>query len=220
VETDDSAQPVYSIGAVSRLLDVPATTLRTWQDRYAVIVPERSDGGHRLYSRDQVEQLKFVLDQVADGFSPADAHRLLAERVAIGHPVVVDADPSGRLTILLAERDPHAADFANYFLRTEGYSVTQVMEAEQALAAFERTVPDLAVVDLLISAGNGLDLVRWVRERGDLPVLAISTLRQRDDAMAAGASAFLTKPVDPLALLSTVQDLLGRSAFLRRRARR
>jgi CheY-like chemotaxis protein len=212
-------RPVYSIGAVSRLLAVPAATLRTWQERYAVVVPERSGGGHRLYSRDQVEQLRFVVDQVADGLSPADAHRLLAERIADGRVYPVDGHGAGgNLMILLVERDPHAADFADFFLRTEGYDVTLVLDVDDAFAAFERTVPDLVVVDLLISAGRGLDLVRWLRERGDLPVLAISTLQQRDDAMDAGASAFLTKPVDPLQLVSTAQDLLGRSAFLRRRA--
>jgi CheY-like chemotaxis protein len=214
-----SGQPVYSIGAVSRLLDIPAATLRTWQERYAVVVPERSGGGHRLYSRDQVEQLRFVADQVADGLSPADAHRLLAESLAAGRPVPVgNSDGSGRLMVLLAERDPHAADFADYFLRTEGYDVTLVLDVEEALVKFDEAVPDLAVVDLLISAGRGLELIRWLQERGDLPILAISTLQQRDEAMDAGASAFLTKPVESLQFLSAVQDLLGRSAFLRRRA--
>jgi hypothetical protein len=72
-----SDRPVYSIGAVSRLLGVPATTLRTWQERYGVVVPERSEGGHRLYTRDQLALLRFVTDQVTAGLSPGDAHRLL-----------------------------------------------------------------------------------------------------------------------------------------------
>lgn len=213
--------PVYSIGAVSRLLDVPAATLRTWQERYAVVVPERSDGGHRLYRRDQVEQLRFVVDQVTEGLSPADAHRLLAERLASGRPVTDDvAEGGGRLRILLVERDPHAADFADYFLRTEGYDVTLMLDVDEARGAFEQATPDLAVVDLLISTGRGLEFVRWLHEHAGLPVLAISTLQQRDAALTAGASAFLPKPVEPLQLLSTVQDLLGRSALLRRRTPR
>jgi CheY-like chemotaxis protein len=200
------------------LVDVPSATLRTWQERYSVVVPERTSGGHRLYSRDQVEQLRFVADQVADGLSPADAHRLLAEQLAAGGLVNPDhADNTGgRLRILLVERDPHAADFADYFLRTEGYDVTLALDIRDAFTTVDQAVPDLAVVDLLISAGRGLELIKWLQERSDLPILAISTLRQRDDAMAAGASAFLSKPVEPLQLLSAVKDLLGRSAFLRR----
>src|SRR5215218_2465869 len=61
------------------MLDIPPATLRTWEERYGLPVPERSPGGHRLYSRDQVDQLRFVKVQLAQGLAPADAHRLLAE---------------------------------------------------------------------------------------------------------------------------------------------
>jgi DNA-binding NarL/FixJ family response regulator len=42
----------------------------------------------------------------------------------------------------------------------------------------------------------------------------ISTLDASDQALAAGADAFLLKPLDPLQFVSTVKDLLGKSAFL------
>ena len=55
------------------MLGVPAATIRNWEQRYATIVPERSPGGHRLYSRDQVEQLRFIAtDVVQTGFFRAD----------------------------------------------------------------------------------------------------------------------------------------------------
>jgi hypothetical protein len=44
--------------------------------------------------------------------------------------------------------------------------------------------------------------------------LAISALHAQEDALAGGADAFLEKPLDPLRFVSTVKDLLGRSAFL------
>lgn len=213
----DHARPVYSIGAVARMLDIPTATLRTWQDRYAVVVPERSEGGHRLYTRDQVEQLRFVADQVASGLSPADAHRVLRERLTAGQPV--SAPPTStrdKLLILLAERDPFAAEFAEYFLRTEGYDVSLALSAEDAAAAADGASPDLAVIELLISSGQGLELCQRLGDR--LPVLAISTVELRDRAIAAGASAFLRKPIEPLQLVSVVRDLLGRSAYLRAHA--
>src|SRR4029077_13598410 len=71
---------VYSIGAVAKMVGVPAQTLRAWEDRYGQIVPVRSPGGQRLYSRDHVEQLRFVREHIESGLQPADAHRLLAER--------------------------------------------------------------------------------------------------------------------------------------------
>jgi CheY-like chemotaxis protein len=208
---------VYSIGAVARMLDTPTATLRTWHERYGVVVPERSEGGHRLYTRDQLEQLRFLVDEVAAGLPPADAHRILSERLAAGLPVTPPPDTGGdKLLILLAERDPFAAEFAEYFLRTEGYDVALVLSADDAVARAAETRPDLAVIELLISSGRGLDLCRQMRHEDGLPVLAISTIELRDKAMAAGAAAFLLKPIDPLQLVSVVRDLLGRSAFLRR----
>ena len=55
---------IYSIGAVARMLGVPTATLRTWEERYGVVMPDRSPGGHRLYTRDHVEQLRFVLRSI------------------------------------------------------------------------------------------------------------------------------------------------------------
>jgi hypothetical protein len=46
-------------------------------------------------------------------------------------------------------------------------------------------------------------------------VLAISTFDLRDEALEAGAAAFLRKPLEPLRLVSVVRDLLGQSAYLR-----
>ena len=71
---------IYSIGAVERMLGVPAATIRNWEERYGLVKPERSDGGHRLYTRGEVEQLRFVKEGLDRGLQPAEAHRLLGEQ--------------------------------------------------------------------------------------------------------------------------------------------
>lgn len=208
---------VYSIGAVSRMLGVPAATLRTWEERYAVLPPERSPGGHRLYSREQVEALQFVVRSMEQGVSPADAHRLLEARLREGGPVLLtEPQAEVRVLILLAERDPYSAEFADYFLKTEGYETLIALDAEKAQTRFQERSPDLAIVDLLIPGGNGYDLCRNLKD-GGARVLAVSTLESREQALDAGADAFLRKPVEPLRLVSTVKDLLGTSAYLRAR---
>jgi DNA-binding transcriptional MerR regulator len=211
-------QVVFSIGAVARMLGVPAPTLRTWEERYGVVVPLRSPAGHRLYSRQQLEQLRFLRDGISSGLSSADAHRLLRERLDGGVGLVLNdhSSSAGNLLILLAEQDLFAADFAEYFLRTEGYDVALVVNEDEALAQMELKTPDVAVVDLLISSGRGLQLCAHLRRHFGIPILAISTLDLRDEALDAGASAFLLKPIDSLWLVATIQDLLGQSGLLRR----
>ena len=77
----DGDLPIYSIGAVERMLGIPAATVRNWEDRYGLVQPERSGGGHRLYTRVQIEQLRFVKERLDRGLQPAEAHRLLGEEL-------------------------------------------------------------------------------------------------------------------------------------------
>ncbi|HET7309551.1 MAG TPA: MerR family transcriptional regulator [Actinomycetota bacterium] len=201
----------YSIGAVARMVGVPPATLRTWEERYRIVEPARSEGGHRLYSRMDVERLRFVADRVREGISPGDAHRMLSGVSGI-FPLPA-AGGGTQVLILLAERDPYAAEFAEFFLKTEGFEVVLALDAADAVLALGADRPQLAIIDLLISGGAGLELCRDVHARG-IPVLALSSVATRDAALEAGASAFLQKPLEPLQLVSAVKDLLGTSSFL------
>jgi CheY-like chemotaxis protein len=194
------------------MLGVEPATLRGWEDRYQVVIPARSQGSHRLYSRDQVEQLRFVQRSMGDGASAADAHRLLAEQ--LGGPT--DASVTGRdvvMLVLLAERDRFAAELCEYFLRTEGYEVCLALNPAEAERRFVERQPSLSVVELVMP--GGLELCRRLAQDDATPVLAVSALAFHDEALTAGASAFLQKPFEQLQFVSTVRDLLGSSALTR-----
>ena len=200
------------VWVVARMVRVPPATLRTWEERYGIVQPLRSEGGHRLYSRMDVERLRFVPDRVREGISPGDAHRMLSG--VSGNLPMPAADAGTQVVILLAERDPYAAEFAEFFLKTEGFDVTLALDIHDAERALEQRPPRIAIIDLLMSGGAGLEFCRSVREAG-IPVLAISSLQSREEAIEAGASAFLQKPLAPLQLVSAIKDLLGESAYLR-----
>lgn len=213
-----SNRPIYSIGAVAHMLDMPAATIRAWEERYAVIVPQRGDGTHRLYTREQVEQLRFIKRQIGGGMSAADAHRLLADELVPGPlPGAAAADAGeARPRVLVAERDPYAAELVEYFLNTEGYDVSVALDARRARELFDQRSPEVVVMDLLISGGAGFRLCREFSEGdGTVHLLAVSTLDSADEALSAGASAFLRKPLEPLEVVSVVRDLLGTSALAR-----
>ncbi len=210
------SRPIYSIGVVARLLGTSPGTIRTWEDRYGVVSPQRSAGGRRLYSRDEVERLRFVKTKIDEGIQPADAHRLLAERIEAGSSTANEGarEAPGRL-ILLAERDVHSADLSEYFLRRAGYEVSVASDPADAERKFAELSPQLVIVDLLLSGGAGADLCRRLKERRSfVPVLAVSSLDAREAAAVAGADAFMQKPLEPPELVSVVTELLGSEASL------
>lgn len=205
--------PVYSIGAVAGMLEVPASTLRAWEERYGVVVPARSAGGQRLYSRRQVELLRLLKDHVEGGLSAADAHRLLADSPEGGSaPPALRDDSSPRQLVLIAERDQYGAELAEYFLQTEGYEVCLALDAAQAELLFQERAPDLVIIDLLISGGAGFRLCRQF-SNAKTQVVAVSALDSAAEALNLGASAFIPKPIEPLRLVTVVRDLVGTSAL-------
>jgi DNA-binding transcriptional MerR regulator len=213
--TDASGRrPIYSIGAVARMLGLEPAMLRTWEERYSVVVPARSEGGQRVYSRDDLERLRFIVDAMGGHATAAEAHRLLSEHLRVEPLTPPDPRPT-TLLILLAERDRYAAELCEYFLRTEGYEVCLAFDSVAAERLFLERSPGLVVVELMIS-GGGLDLCRRLSRDGPAPVLTVSALDMGDEALAAGASAYLGKPFAPLQFVSTVRDLLGASALTRR----
>jgi DNA-binding response OmpR family regulator len=151
---------------------------------------------------------------VATGTTAADAHRLLAQRAPDVRGLARDSD-SVTIVVLLAERDRYAAELLEYLLRTEGYEVCVTLDHESARQLFTERRPDLSILELMMS-GGGLELCSRLAAAAPAPVLAMSALDVGDAALAAGASAFLAKPVLPLQFVSTVRDLLGSSALTRR----
>jgi DNA-binding transcriptional MerR regulator len=203
---------VYSIGSVAAMLEVPQSTLRTWEERYAVISPQRTSGGHRLYTRAQVEQLRHIVAGIAAGASAADAHRALAQRLST---------PSGsrraRLhqstAILVAERDEHAGKLLEDVLRPDGFAVELTLDIDAAKRSFELHRQELSIVEFLMPAGGGEALCRWLKEQVAPAVLVVSELDAADRALGGGADAFLRKPLGRTRLRAVVGDLLGIGAI-------
>jgi DNA-binding transcriptional MerR regulator len=216
VVSEAGSEPVYGIGAVARMLGVTQASLRAWDERYGVVVPTRSSGGHRVYSRDQLDQLRYLLNLLDSGLQAAEAHRVLSARLAEGTVLVpsIGRKMAGQVLILLAERDLYAAELIEYLLRTEGYEVVVALDPTDAVVVYRTRRPDLVFVELVVSGRSGLELCRELSGLG-ATVVGVSALAIGPEAIDVGAAAFLLKPLDPLQVLSTVKELLGQSARVR-----
>jgi CheY-like chemotaxis protein len=208
----DANVGIYPIHAVSEMTGIPATTLRHWEQSFRVIVPSRSEGGHRLYSQSDVQSLIWLKAKVDEGVQPGVAHHLLERELQKLGSIASEAEHRGVVMILVAERDPVTAELEEYFLRTEGYEVRTVLDGKTALEEAQTLLPDLIIVDIILPGLSGLKVCRALKAdpaTQHIPVLVFSVLDVRDRALDAGADAFLLKPLERPQLVKLVRDLVG-----------
>lgn len=104
--------------------------------------------------------------------------------------------------ILLVDDSPVSLKLISQMLLWEGYRVVVAEDGESARHLIREEQPDLVVLDLELPRLDGLTLVGLLRrdERTrDLPVLALTAHAMKGDAergLAAGFTAYLTKPID------------------------
>jgi methanogenic corrinoid protein MtbC1 len=79
-----STQPVFNTKAVARETGVPADTFRAWERRYGVPHPQRTDGGHRLYSDQDIAIIRWLRDRTAEGMNISQAVQLLRSTTDAG----------------------------------------------------------------------------------------------------------------------------------------
>jgi len=211
-EEKESKIPIYSINAVSDITGVPATTLRFWETRFGIIKPTRTEGGHRLYSREDIERIKWVKDKIDnEGLRARETFMLLAKKLIEEGELAEEPSLRSAIMILVAERDPVTADLEEYFLHQEGYEVLVVLNGREAVHEAEDKQPDLIIIDIILPGMNGLKVTELLKANdrtAHIPVLVFSILDVRDRAVEAGADAFLLKPIDRPRLIEIVKNML------------
>jgi two-component system, OmpR family, response regulator MprA len=116
--------------------------------------------------------------------------------------------------ILVVDDDAPIRRMLDRTLSAEGYAVEAAADGGAALAAVERSAPDLIVLDVAMPGLDGLAVCRRVRERGlATPVLLLTArdaLADRVAGLDAGADDYMVKPFETDELLARVRALLRR----------
>jgi two-component system, LuxR family, response regulator FixJ len=120
-------------------------------------------------------------------------------------------------TIAIVDDEEEVRLSLGSLLRAHGHEIQAFESAGAFLKSTDLFACDCLVTDVHMPGTDGIQLLEILRARGgDLPVIVISALdpeRTRARAIAAGADAYLSKPVDPNALWDGLQRLLpGRGA--------
>jgi DNA-binding transcriptional MerR regulator len=72
-------EELFPIREVSRLTGVNPVTLRAWERRYGLIVPTRTESGHRLYSMADIERVRSILGWIERGVAVSKIGKILAK---------------------------------------------------------------------------------------------------------------------------------------------
>ena len=141
---------------------------------------------------------------------------------ALGKGKLSEADaglPQGEVSarprrILLAEDHPVNQRLARKILEKWGHNVVVASNGRKALEAIERNTFDLVIMDVQMPEMNGLEAARLIRaqEQGSggtrLPIIAMTAHAMKGDreqCLAAGMDAYVTKPIDPELLFRTIE---------------
>ena len=68
------------------MLDIPVPTIRSWERRYGIPTPHRTDGKHRRFSRDEIVQLRELRDEIAKGRRTQEAARIVKGKGLLKQP--------------------------------------------------------------------------------------------------------------------------------------
>jgi two-component system response regulator ChvI len=118
------------------------------------------------------------------------------------------------VTIALVDDDRNILTSVSIALQAEGFATRVYSDGEAALKALVDNPPDLAVLDVKMPKMDGMELLRRLREKLDLPVIFLTSKDEELDealGLALGADDYVTKPFSQRLLIARIRAILRRA---------
>jgi two-component system response regulator ChvI len=116
-------------------------------------------------------------------------------------------------TIAVVDDDHNILTSVSMALEAEGYGTVTYTDGSSALDGFKSNPPDLAILDIKMPRMDGLETLRRLRERSDLPVIFLTSKGEEIDelfGLKTGADDFVRKPFSRSLLLERIKAVLRR----------
>ncbi|MEV0601752.1 response regulator transcription factor [Streptomyces sp. NPDC050315] len=123
--------------------------------------------------------------------------------------------PANRPVVALIEDEPDLLAMSRAYLEREGFTVLSAPDARSGRTVLRGAPVDLVVLDLGLPDGNGLDLLRGVREDGGPPVIIVTGRGDEFDrvlGLELGADDYVVKPFSQRELAARIRAVLRRAA--------
>ncbi len=117
--------------------------------------------------------------------------------------------------ILVVDDESSILEVVQKYLLREGFQVSTARDGELALAAYNKQVPDLVVLDLMLPKVDGLEVFRRLRAKSSVPVIMLTAKGEETDRVVGlelGADDYITKPFSPRERVARVKAVLRRGA--------
>ena len=118
-------------------------------------------------------------------------------------------------TIALVDDDRNILTSVSIALESEGYRVDTYTDGATALTGLQANPPQLAIFDIKMPRMDGMELLRRLRQKSDIPVIFLTSKDEEIDelfGLKMGADDFITKPFSQRLLVERVRAILRRSA--------
>ncbi len=119
------------------------------------------------------------------------------------------------VTIALVDDDRNILTSVSIALQNEGFAVRLYPDGASALKALTENPPDLAVLDIKMPRMDGMELLRRLREKSELPVIFLTSKDTEIDealGLAMGADDYIGKPFSQRLLIERIRAVLRRAA--------
>src|SRR5580693_7641952 len=117
-------------------------------------------------------------------------------------------------TIALVDDDHKILTSVSVGLEAEGYRIMTYTDGASALDGFKISPPDLAILDIKMPRMDGMEMLRHLRQKSDMPVIFITSKEEEIDelfGLKMGADDFIRKPFSQRLLVERVKVLLRRA---------
>ena len=115
--------------------------------------------------------------------------------------------------VLVVDDEPMVRDVLARYLSHEGFAVDTAGDGEEALTAFERSHPDLVLLDLMLPRIDGIEVFRRMTSYRPTPVIMLTAKGEETDRIVGlelGADDYVVKPFSPREVVARVRAVLRR----------